>query len=34
MNKEENPETLWVEFGNICNILEAGCQFLNFPISL
>ncbi|KAL4466811.1 hypothetical protein ABPG74_010408 [Tetrahymena malaccensis] len=33
-SKEEDKEVLWAQFGNILNILEAGCQFLNFPINI
>ncbi|KRX10682.1 hypothetical protein PPERSA_08677 [Pseudocohnilembus persalinus] len=34
IGKEENPDVLWNEFNNIMSILDSGCQFLNFPITM
>eukprot|EP00828_Plagiopyla_frontata_P021586 TRINITY_DN28172_c0_g1_i2.p1 TRINITY_DN28172_c0_g1~~TRINITY_DN28172_c0_g1_i2.p1 ORF type:complete len:429 (-),score=45.32 TRINITY_DN28172_c0_g1_i2:28-1314(-) len=31
---ELDQEALWKHFDNILNILEAGCQFLNFPVNV
>lgn len=34
LGREENPEILWNEFGNIMQVLDAGCQFFNLPINV
>lgn len=34
VKSESEPEVIWKHFDNIMNILEAGTQFLNFPINI
>ena len=34
IDKQEDQTEIFKSFENICSILNAGCQFLNFPVQI